>query len=250
MLADSTTGILIGETQVSDYTTSATVPNEIPAYSYYRIGGTSVSSPLFTGMMALVDQALTEQAGTATSAGFANPTMYPFDTEGDGAFRDPQIGRSPTGERLGSSAAQVLTGCDSSGECTGAGPGVVPVVAEVRADFTDTANDGQYTGSTDPVTGAVPTGATAGNPVIFHLRAEGILGTLEDLPGYDDSTGLGSPDAPQFIAAWLASGAGVTRPSLPIALPDASIPVVFLVIGAVVGTAVVTRRRRRGGLAV
>jgi subtilase family serine protease len=207
MLADSTTGILVGETQETDYP----FPNLTPAYSYFRIGGTSVSSPLFTGMMADVDQAI------GKSAGFVNPTIYPFLSKDKGAFRDPQIGRTPTGSRKGSTAAQLIVGCSSAPAnggalCPGSGPGVVPVVAEVRADYTDTANDGQGVGqyTTDPVTGlvTVQTGATAGgNTVIYHLRGQGVLGTLEDLPGYDDSTGLGSPYAPAYIAAFLKTTA-------------------------------------------
>jgi subtilase family serine protease len=61
MDADPTTGMLVGETQ--------TFPNGV-YYDEYRIGGTSLSSPLFAGEMALADQA----AGTAL--GFVNPLLY------------------------------------------------------------------------------------------------------------------------------------------------------------------------------
>jgi subtilase family serine protease len=202
MLADSTTGILVGETQETDYP----FPTVSTAYSYFRIGGTSVSSPLFTGLMADVDQAL------GKSAGFVDPTLYSIEKKDTGAFRDPQIGRSPTGRRLGSTAAQILTGCASANTspCTGTGPGVVPVIAEVRPDYTDTANDGVATATYVDPTGLAPveTGTTPGNAVVYHLRGEGVLGTLEDLPGYDDSTGLGSPYAPAFIQAFVATKAG------------------------------------------
>ena len=57
-----TTGMLVGETQTwSDGSVS---------YDTYRIGGTSVSCPLFAGVMALADQ----RAGHAH--GFANPALY------------------------------------------------------------------------------------------------------------------------------------------------------------------------------
>jgi subtilase family serine protease len=60
--ADSTTGMLVGQTQTfSDGTTK---------YSEYRIGGTSVSCPLFAGLMALADQAAGKGLGLVT------PTMY------------------------------------------------------------------------------------------------------------------------------------------------------------------------------
>jgi subtilase family serine protease len=240
MLADSTTGILVGETQMPDVGADGTTASATPTYSYYRIGGTSVSSPLFTGMMALVDQAI------GTSAGFVNPTIYPFEAKKDGSFRDPQIGRSPTGSRLGSTAAQIEANCSSAGVCAGAGPGVVPVVAEVRSDYTDTANDGIATVTTSDPTGlgvGVTSTVTPGNPVIYHLRAQGVLGTLEDLPGYDDSTGLGSPDAPQFIADFEAA-TGTTPPA---SVPEVPTPVLILGVGLVIVGVDATRRRRRRG---
>jgi subtilase family serine protease len=61
MVGDPATGFLVGETQ--------TFPNGV-YYDQYRIGGTSVSSPLFAGMVALADQ-----AGGA-SLGFLNPKLY------------------------------------------------------------------------------------------------------------------------------------------------------------------------------
>jgi subtilase family serine protease len=67
---DPNTGYLIGQTQ--------TFPNGSTAYSEYRIGGTSLSSPIFTGLMALADQ----QRGKPH--GFANPAIY----ENSGSFRD------------------------------------------------------------------------------------------------------------------------------------------------------------------
>lgn len=61
MDADPTTGMLVGETQE--------FPNGT-YYDEYRIGGTSLSSPLFAGEMADADQA----AGGAL--GFVNPLLY------------------------------------------------------------------------------------------------------------------------------------------------------------------------------
>lgn len=60
-LADPQTGLLVGQTQ--------TFPNGV-SYDEYRIGGTSVASPIFAGLMALADQ----KAGHAH--GFANPLLY------------------------------------------------------------------------------------------------------------------------------------------------------------------------------
>lgn len=60
-LADPQTGLLIGQTQ--------TFPNGA-YYDEYRIGGTSLASPIFAGLMALADQ----KAGSPH--GFANPLFY------------------------------------------------------------------------------------------------------------------------------------------------------------------------------
>ena len=60
-LADPQTGLLVGQTQAfpdGNY------------YDEYRIGGTSLASPIFAGLMALADQ----KAGFAH--GFANPLFY------------------------------------------------------------------------------------------------------------------------------------------------------------------------------
>jgi subtilase family serine protease len=61
-LADPTTGMLVGETQ--------TFPDGHQAYSEYRIGGTSLASPLYAGMFALAMQ----KAGHPF--GLANPVLY------------------------------------------------------------------------------------------------------------------------------------------------------------------------------
>jgi subtilase family serine protease len=70
MVGDPNTGFLTGQTQTFSNGTY---------YDEYRIGGTSLSSPLFAGLMAVADQA----AGTAH--GFVNPKLY---TAGAGAYND------------------------------------------------------------------------------------------------------------------------------------------------------------------
>jgi subtilase family serine protease len=75
MEGDPSTGMLVGETQeFADGT----------YYDQYRIGGTSLSSPLFAGMMADADQA------AGGSLGFVNPLLYHLDAGGQnsGAFYD------------------------------------------------------------------------------------------------------------------------------------------------------------------
>ena len=61
MDGDPTTGMLVGETQKFPDGTY---------YDQYRIGGTSLSSPLFAGVMADADQA------AGTPLGFVNPLLY------------------------------------------------------------------------------------------------------------------------------------------------------------------------------
>jgi subtilase family serine protease len=68
-LGDPQTGLLVGQTQ--------TFPDGT-YYDEYRIGGTSLSSPIFAGLMALADQ----KSGFAH--GFANPLFYAH----PGAFYD------------------------------------------------------------------------------------------------------------------------------------------------------------------
>jgi len=61
-VGDPNTGYLIGETQ--------TFPDGSVKYSEYRIGGTSLSSPLIAGIMALANQA------AGRTLGFVNPLLY------------------------------------------------------------------------------------------------------------------------------------------------------------------------------
>lgn len=72
MVGDPQTGMLVGETQ--------TFPDGTARYSEYRIGGTSLSAPLFAGTMALADQA------AGHPHGFANPALYA--ARNAGAFTD------------------------------------------------------------------------------------------------------------------------------------------------------------------
>ena len=61
IVGDPNTGMLVGQTQQFA---------EGVSFDVYRIGGTSLSSPLFAGVMALADQ----RSGYAH--GFANPALY------------------------------------------------------------------------------------------------------------------------------------------------------------------------------
>jgi subtilase family serine protease len=70
--ADPNTGYLIGQTQ--------TFPDGSVKYSEYRLGGTSLASPLIAGIMALANQA------AGHPLGFVNPLLYGL--AGSSAYRD------------------------------------------------------------------------------------------------------------------------------------------------------------------
>jgi subtilase family serine protease len=75
MEGDPSTGMLVGETQ--EFADGV-------YYDEYRIGGTSLASPLFAGLMADTDQA------ARGSLGFVNPLLYHLDSgsQKSGAFYD------------------------------------------------------------------------------------------------------------------------------------------------------------------
>jgi subtilase family serine protease len=137
-VGDPGTGMLIGETQ--------TFPDGSARYSEYRIGGTSLASPLFAGVMAVAQQ----KAGHVL--GFANPLLYA--AAGTPAFHDVTQPQQAAQDR-----------------------GVV------RAEFVD---------GVDPRDGYVYTVRLLGYdaPLTIHTRS-----------GYDDVTGVGSPNGPAFLAA-------------------------------------------------
>jgi subtilase family serine protease len=133
-LADSSTGMLVGQTTLQpDGTTYA--------FSLSRIGGTSVAVQVFAGIEADAQQ------NAGHPLGFANPAIY---------------------QRYGTSAFHDVTDHPL-------GPGYL---AEVRNNYTD-----PYTKT---------------GPLITYLRTLGIDGegaaALPTVKGYDDATGVGSPD--------------------------------------------------------
>jgi subtilase family serine protease len=91
--ADPTTGMLVGQTQQ--------FPHGVVTYDEYRIGGTSLASPLFAGMTALSVQ---HQGGTG--AGLLNPVIYSH----QGAFTDVK-GSPPD---AGNVRADFVNGVDAS----------------------------------------------------------------------------------------------------------------------------------------
>jgi subtilase family serine protease len=118
-----------------------TYPNGSVGFGESRYGGTSLSSPLFAGMMALADDA----AGSAH--GFANPALYSI---------------------AGSSALRDIV--DPS-----------RMIAAVRTDFAN--------------------GVDAKNGKAYSLRSFNQTDSLHTTPGYDDVTGVGTPNGQSFLDA-------------------------------------------------
>jgi subtilase family serine protease len=130
MDGDPTTGMLVGETQVFP---------DGRYYDQYRIGGTSLSSPLFAGLMAVADQV------TGVRHGFVNPALYGNEAGTDGIIDVQHV-----------------------------------VAAAVRVDYNN--------------------GVDASNGVFQTVRSFDFTGlAIHTTPGYDDTTGLGTPNGLAFI---------------------------------------------------
>jgi subtilase family serine protease len=136
---DPNTGFEVGETQVFPDGTY---------WDQYRIGGTSLSSPLIAGVVAVADQL------AHRSLGFINPLYYKL--LGTPALHDITAPKSP--------------------------------VAQVRTNYANNLDNSQ--------------GKT------YELGTIDVQSsTLHDTKGYDDETGVGTPDGPAFFlgAALLGS---------------------------------------------
>ena len=99
-IADPNTGFLVGETM--------TFPDGTVKYNEYRLGGTSLASPVIAGV-----QALAEQARGGVPIGFANPGIY--DKYGTSAYHD--VTDHPLGQGQGIANVRVdyVNATDASG---------------------------------------------------------------------------------------------------------------------------------------
>jgi subtilase family serine protease len=157
MEGDPSTGMLVGETQeFADGT----------YYDQYRIGGTSLASPLFAGLMADADQA------ARGSLGFVNPLLYHLDSGGQnsGAFYDIL----PAGQ-------QAVARNDYLNE------------ENAEAGVLTTARILGMEGATEYYC-PLPNEATGECEVEIEEKPE----SLSAAPGFDSMTGIGSP-GDQFI---------------------------------------------------
>jgi subtilase family serine protease len=152
MDADPTTGMLVGETQ--------TFPDGV-YYDQYRIGGTSLASPLLAGVVARADEA----AGAAL--GFLNPRLYALSGNAS-AIDDIVSPPSPTDIIR----ADYFDGVDAA---QGIEYSARTVDDQGMESYCTTTAKGKQKCTTAPI-------------------------SLETSPGYDNMTGLGSP-GPGFIGA-------------------------------------------------
>jgi subtilase family serine protease len=84
MVGDPNTGFLVGQTQF--FPDRGCPGGGTVCYGEFRLGGTSLSSPLLAGVMALVDQQRANHG--MAPLGFANPAIYAAYGQNNGALHD------------------------------------------------------------------------------------------------------------------------------------------------------------------
>ncbi|MFK2875526.1 S53 family peptidase [Rhodanobacter hydrolyticus] len=159
-------------------------------------GGTSLSSPMFAGIQALIDQGMSK-AGLSTDQGNAAPTLY-------------ALARSEYGDATGA-VPSTLAQCDAdngtkgTAKCvfhniTGGGNSTQCIEVEAFAETTPDcyfygtiANFEGFYGSTK--IGLTSTSATKYNPTTAAYAAQ---------PGWSFANGLGSVNAGNLYSAWKA----------------------------------------------
>jgi subtilase family serine protease len=164
--ADPYSGFLMGET----FTISSTAVNNAGCtklsstteYCEFGEGGTSLASPSFAGVLALVDQARAKKGLSAV--GFANPRLYNLKTGAPGTTSQPLVDvRAPK------APTSVLRAYPAS---LGENPRVVTVNSVPSSNC--------------------PQGNCEGVDDVFNLTS----------PGYDNVTGRGTPWVPALVAAF------------------------------------------------
>jgi len=183
MDADPYTGYLYGETftiagnAIADSGCKALSTTE--EYCEQGIGGTSLASPLFAGVMAVMDQK--RKAGGQPTVGFANPLLYSVGSRGSGtAWNTAPINQiiAPTEN------VSVLRGYAVN-------------LNELRVV---TINSVPFLITTAPYALEV-----CGSPIclgvdeVFNYTSESAFAFPPTGPGYNDVTGLGVPWVPKLI---------------------------------------------------
>lgn len=175
-LADPSTGFLVGET-LAPTSDSGGNPVGTPEFLLSRIGGTSLASPTFAGIEADAQQALDETTHSHTSIGFANPSIYKLDaTASASAFHD--VTDTPGGSRQYEVRANLSDSYLSS----------LVTAANPAETYLRLLGDNGYDGT---VSWEYQDGSSASDLATIAVTSASALVAGK---GYDDETGVGSPD--------------------------------------------------------
>lgn len=157
------------------------------------IGGTSLSSPMFAGIQALIDQGMAK-AGLSANQGNAAPTLY-------------QLAAKEYGT-AGSKAPATLAACNADNGITGTGACVFHNITRGGnstqcvqfADFAETTPDCYFYATIQDFggLGSAKIGLTATSTSKYNDQTAAYLAR----PGWSFANGLGSVDAANLFAAW------------------------------------------------
>jgi len=175
---------------------------------YELSGGTSLSSPMFAGIQALIDQGLTRN-GLTPYQGNAAPTLY-------------ALAANAYGTATGSTPASLAT-CNANNGATGTDSCVFHNVTRGTISsncydvqpYYSTSNCYYYTsenagtdGNGNPVTVNIGLTTTDANPTSYSVANK----AFPAQPGWSFASGLGSVNATNLLIAWRAF---VNAPKLP-----------------------------------
>lgn len=160
------------------------------------IGGTSLSTPMFAGIQALIDQGMS-QAGKPANQGNAAPTLY-------------QLAAKEFGT-AGSKAPATLAACNADNGTNGTGACVFHNITRGGnstqcvqfADFAEITPDCYFYGTSPNFEGAFGSariGLTATSTSKYNDQTAAYIAR----PGWSFANGLGSVDAVNLLAAWKA----------------------------------------------
>ncbi len=160
----------------------------------FLVGGTSLSSPMFAGIQALIDQGLSK-AGLAADQGNAAPTLYILASSGYGGATGP--------------APSSLAACNANNGATGTGNCVFHDITDggnstqcvVVESFDETTPDCYFYGTINNFQGAYgPTmvGLTATSIAVYNANTAAYTAHA----GWSFANGLGSVNAYNLFNAW------------------------------------------------